>query len=82
MMLSAEITLYPLRDNYLSPIEAVIEKLNTFPDVQVQTFPTATILMGDYDLVMSAIKETMRWSTEEFGKLIFVTKFLPGYSAL
>ena len=82
MMLSVEITLYPLQDDYLPSIKAVIEKLNTFADIEVQTFPTATILMGDYDLVIDAIKETMRWSTEEFGKLIFVTKFLPNYSAL
>lgn len=82
MILSAEITLYPLQDSYLPAIEAVIGKLNTFADIEVQTFPTATILMGDYDLVMDAIKECMRWSTQEFGKLVFVTKFLPGYCAL
>ena len=82
MMLSVEISLYPLQDDYLPAIEAVIEKLNTFADIEVQTFPTATILMGDYDLLMGAIKETMRWSVENHGKLIFVSKFLPDYSAL
>lgn len=82
MILSAEITMYPLQDEYLSAIQAIIKKLNTYDGIQIQTFPTATILMGDYDLVMDALKEAMRWSVEECGKAVFVTKFLPGYSAL
>lgn len=82
MILSAEISMYPLQDDYIPAIDKVIEKLNSYPGVQVQTVATATILMGDYDLVMDAIKETLRWSIDECGKAVFVTKFLPGYSAL
>jgi len=82
MILSAEITMYPLKDEYLPAIESVIEKLNTYEDIEIQTSPTSTILMGDYDVVMNAIKETIRFSAEECGKSVFVTKFLPGYSAL
>lgn len=82
MILSAEITMYPLQDEYLPAIQAMIKKLNSYEGLQVQTFPTATILMGDYDVVMDAIKDAMRWSVEECGKAVFVTKFLPNYSAL
>lgn len=81
MILSAEITLYPLQDNYLPIIKATIEKLNSFPDICVSTVPTATILIGDYDLLMDAIKETIKWSYNEYGKCVFVTKYLPGYEA-
>jgi len=31
---------------------------------------------------MDALKEAMRWSVEECGKAVFVTKFLPNYQAL
>lgn len=82
MLLSAEITMYPLQEEYIPVIRAFIEKLNTFENLQVETVPTATILMGDYDVVMEVLKEAMRWSHEHQGKAVFITKFLPGYEAL
>ena len=82
MNLSAELTMYPLQDNYLPPIQAIVERLNQTPELKVQTFPTATILVGDYDKVMAAIADAMRWSCEEYGKAVFVAKFLPDYQAL
>ena len=81
MKLSAELTLYPLQDNYLIPIEAVIEKLHNYNSVEVNTFPTATIIIGDYDAVFSVISETIKWSYQKYGKCVFVTKFLPDYEA-
>lgn len=82
MKLSAELTLYPLQNDYLPAIKATIEKLNTFADIRVQTFPTATVVMGDYDAVMALVKSIVAWSYENFGKCVFVVKFLPDYCAL
>ena len=33
-------------------------------------------MFGDYDLVMDTLKEEMRLSWEQFGKSIFVFKFI------
>ncbi|WNO10172.1 YkoF family thiamine/hydroxymethylpyrimidine-binding protein [Teredinibacter sp. KSP-S5-2] len=82
MQLSAEITLYPLQEDYLTAIKATIEKINTFSGLKIQTFPTATIIMGEYQQVMSAIQETVRWSYENYGKCVFIVKYLPDYEAL
>lgn len=82
MILSVEITMYPLQDKYLPAIRAIIEKLNAYEGIEVKTFPTASILVGEYDLVMDALKEAMRWSTEKCGKAVFVTKFLPDLNVL
>lgn len=79
--LSVELTLYPLQDEYLDIIKATIDKLNSFSDISVNTFPTATILIGDFETVMQAVSETIKWSYEQFGKCVFVAKFLPGYCA-
>lgn len=81
MQLSIELTLYPLQDNYLPIIIATIEKLNSFSEVEVNTFPTATILIGEYKTTMAALSETIAWSYDNYGKCVFVAKFLPGYEA-
>lgn len=81
MKLSAEITLYPLQDDYLPAIKGTIDKLNSYSNITVNTFPTATILVGDYQIVMSAIQEVVAWSYTTFGKCIFITKFIPDYEA-
>ena len=71
--------MYPLRQEFIIPIKAVINKLNSFEGLRVNTFTTATTLIGDYDIVMNAIKETLAWSYEEYGTAVFVTKLIPGY---
>jgi uncharacterized protein YqgV (UPF0045/DUF77 family) len=82
MMLSAEITLYPLQDDYLPIIKAFIEKLAATASVKRETFPTCTVLTGEYDEVIALIATMMKWSHETLGKSVFVVKFLPGYEAL
>ena len=82
MTLTAEITMYPFKEDYIPPIQAIIEKLNGYPGLKVQTFPTATILVGDFDLVMNSISDAIRWSHETYGKAVFVVKFIPDYEPL
>ncbi len=81
MQLSVEITLYPLQDDYLPIIKACIDKINSFDGLNVNTVPTATIVIGEYQKVMAMLNEVIAWSYEQYGKCVFVTKFLPGYEA-
>lgn len=39
MKITAEISMYPLRDDFISPIDAVIEKLNSYAGMQVKLLP-------------------------------------------
>lgn len=82
MKLSAEITMYPLQDNYLPKIEAFLEELARRGAVERETFPTCTVISGDYDEVMALIGELLKWSHDTLGKAVFVVKYLPGYQAL
>ncbi|MFL0811310.1 MAG: histidine kinase [Agarilytica sp.] len=82
MNISIELTLYPFKEDPIPPITACIEKLNSFEGLQVETFPTATIIFGDYDVAMDALKTTIAWSYSTFGRCVFVAKFLPNYKAL
>ena len=89
MIMTAEITMYPFDENFVPPIKQFIDKLsNAAADVttaghhlKVETFPTCTMLVGDYDIIMDILKEAMAWSHGEAGKAVFVAKFIPGYQA-
>lgn len=82
MKLTVEISMYPFNADYIPPIKAYIEKLNSFGDLLVHTTPTCTIVEGDYAKVMAMLDQTIRWSVESYGKAVFVTKFLAGYQGL
>lgn len=82
MKLSVELTLYPFNENYLEPIKGFIAKLNTVPHLTTQTFPSATIIVGEHDQVMDALKMLFRWSVDNYGKVVFVAKFLPNTELL
>ena len=82
MLLSAEISMYPLAESYIPPIDAFIEKLNSYAGLKVETFPTCTVIMGDKERVMEVLQDAMVWSHEKYGKAIFVTKFILDYEAL
>ncbi|MCR8922999.1 hypothetical protein NO559_09455 [Dasania sp. GY-MA-18] len=82
MILTAEISLYPNNENFIPPIDNFIARLNQYDDVEVKTFPTATIIMGEYDRVMDILKVEMKTHREEYGMGVFVAKFIPGYEAL
>lgn len=77
MKMSVELTMYPFNENYIPPIQGFIEQLHTLPHLVIQTFPTATIIMGDYDTVMDSLKTMFKWSVDTHGKAVFVAKFLP-----
>lgn len=81
MKLTAEISMYPFAENYKAPIKAFIEQLNSYPGITLNTGPTATVLVGDYDVLMDALKDAVAWSYREFGKCVFVTKLITDYEA-
>jgi len=81
MIMTAEITMYPFQENFIPPIQAFIDKLAAAESLEVNTYPTCTVLVGEYDVIMDVLKESMAWSHQESGKAVFVSKFIPGYQA-
>ncbi|GAA5187488.1 hypothetical protein [Ferrimonas gelatinilytica] len=78
MQLSVEISLYPLQDNYLSIIKWFIGRLDQYPDIQRITNGMSTQIGGDYDTVMALLATEMKASHENWGRGVFVCKFIPG----
>lgn len=79
MMLTVEISMYPFQQDYATPILAFIKQLNTHAGLRVQTTATATLIVGEYELVMSVLTGMLKWSHETLGKAVFVAKLIPGY---
>jgi uncharacterized protein YqgV (UPF0045/DUF77 family) len=80
MRSAVEISMYPLSGDYLSPIQAFIDRLNTHPGLIVQTNSLATQIWGPLNEVMAVLTEEMNRSAAADGapQLVFVMKVLPG----
>ena len=76
MQLSVEISKYPLADDYIPAIKDFIDRLQAIEGLSVVGNTMSTQVFGDYDLVMDTLKEEIRRSYEQFGKAIFVCKFI------
>jgi uncharacterized protein YqgV (UPF0045/DUF77 family) len=76
MQLSVEISKYPLADDYIPAIKDFIERLQATEGLSVVGNTMSTQVFGDYDLVMDTLKEEIRRSYQQFGKAIFVCKFI------
>ncbi len=78
MKLSVEVSMYPLKDEYIPAIQSFIDRVNSYPQLRVITNTMSTQLFGDYDLLMDVLRDEIRRSYEEFGRAIFVCKFIQG----
>ncbi|MFT2091327.1 hypothetical protein [Paraglaciecola sp. 2405UD69-4] len=78
MKLVAELSMYPLNEQYLEPIKDFIDRLNSYENIKVSTSATSTIVSGDYLPTMQLLAEEMQRSHKEIGQAIFVCKFLNG----
>ena len=78
MKLVAEISMYPLREQYIKPIQEFIDRLNTYESIKVVTTATSTTISGEYLPTMQLLAEEMQRSHQKIGQAIFVCKFLNG----
>lgn len=78
MKLVVEISLYPLANEYIGPIKAFIDRLNSYQSLYVKTGATSTVIAGDNHIVMEILQNEMQATHEEVGQAIFVCKFLNG----
>ncbi|WP_105171004.1 hypothetical protein [Pseudoalteromonas sp. T1lg24] len=78
MKLSVEISKYPLHQDYIPFIKGFIDRLNANANLEVITNTMSTQVFGEYDEVMNAVTREIKRSHQEFGKAIFVCKFIGG----
>ena len=78
MRTAVDISMYPLTGDYLLPIQAFIDRLNTHPGLIVRTNALATQIWGELDQVMAILTEEMTRAAADAPQLVFVMKVLPG----
>ena len=82
MQVTVDISMYPNKEDFIPPIKGFIERINAHDGIKVVTFPTSTVVQGEYDHVMHCVKETISECHKEFKNAVYVMKVIPEYEAL
>lgn len=78
MRTAIEISLYPLDSDFIPPIKAFIERLNTYPEIQVVTNAMSTQISGEHQRLFEILGKETATTFEEAGRKVFVMKVLGG----
>jgi uncharacterized protein YqgV (UPF0045/DUF77 family) len=80
MDIGVEISLYPLKRDFVPEIHAFISRLRQDPQLKVVTNSLSTQLFGGYEAVMEALRRELRPAFEsleqESDRAVFVMKVL------
>jgi uncharacterized protein YqgV (UPF0045/DUF77 family) len=76
MDIGVEISLYPLHQDFIPPIQKFIDRLNTDPRLRVITNSMSTQVFGEYDAVMQTLVRELRGTLAANDKAVFVMKVL------
>ena len=76
MRVAADISLYPITDDFIPPIDDVIERLNAHVSIEVVTNPMSTQIRGEYDDVMAILTREIKTSFEKTPHAVFAIKIL------
>ncbi len=76
MDIGVELSLYPLNQQYIPPIQDFIDRLNLERGLRVETNSMSTQVFGDYELVMRTLTRELRKTFEGNDKAVFVMKVL------
>jgi uncharacterized protein YqgV (UPF0045/DUF77 family) len=73
-----EISLYPLNADFIPPIKGFIERLNTYPELEVTTNAMSTQIAGEHVRVFEILGIETAKTFAEAGRKVFVMKVLGG----
>ena len=76
MQVAVDISLYPLADDFIPPIDDVIRRLNSHESLEVTTNRMSTQVRGEYEEVMAALNREIKTTFESSPKVVFAIKIL------
>lgn len=78
MQLTADLSLYPIQDEYIPVIQAFIDAVKRHDDLKVACNAMSTQIAGEHDRVFEVVSRELAASYERFGAQVLVVKFIPG----
>jgi uncharacterized protein YqgV (UPF0045/DUF77 family) len=78
MRTAIEISLYPLDQDYIPSIQAFIDRLNTYPEIDVLTNSMSTQIAGEHARLFEILGKETAATFGEAGRKVFVMKVLGG----
>jgi len=81
MDIGVEISLYPLRTEFIPPIQDFIDRLNADGRFKVVTNSLSTQVFGRYEEIFAALMREMRVTFDSLDKAVFVMKVIGPLSA-
>ncbi len=82
MQVTIDVSMYPTKEDFIPPIKGFIKTINTYSNLKITTFPTSTVVQGEYQHAMNSVKETISVCQKEFDNAVYVIKVIPNYKAL
>ena len=82
MLVSVDISLYPLKESFIPPVDNFIASLKKYKDIEVRVNDMSTQIFGEYDIVMDILKKEINntFLSEEY--VILNIKVVNGDSRL
>ena len=57
MLVSVDISLYPLKESFIPPVDNFIASLKKYKNIEVRVNNMSTQIFGEYDIVMDILKK-------------------------
>ena len=80
MQISIEVSLYPLSENFISPIDNFISCLKKYDSIEVRTNNMSTQLFGEFDDLIKILKVEMEKIFKNETNSVFNLKIVNGDS--
>ena len=82
LLVSIDISMYPNKEDFIPPIKGFIKEINNYNNLVIKTFPTSTVVQGEYNHAMNSVQRTIAACHKKFKNAVYVIKVIPDYKAL
>ena len=82
MQVTIDVSMYPNKEDFIPPIKGFIKEINNYNNLVIKTFPTSTVVQGEYNHAMNSVQKTIAACHKKFKNAVYVIKVIPDYKAL
>ena len=82
LLISVDISLYPLKESFIPPIDDFIASLKKYKTIEVRTNNMSTKIFGEYDVVMDILRKELFKTFYKEVNVVFNIKIVNGDSRI